>query len=113
MTVVERCQRARLCRGGFWPRTTPRFSCSRGLTMTWCCVLSWAIAGWSAADELVPGLELAYSGQLMQVDEKTPAKTFSYHAFVLAADDQRTDLAWLLEERGAGGWQWPERFGEF
>src|SRR5262249_349736 len=36
---------------------------------------------------------------------------FTYHALVLAAADNRTDIAWQLEERG-GGWQWPERFGE-
>lgn len=68
--------------------------------------------GAAAAEEIAPGLELTYAGKLAQSDEKGPVKTFTYHAAVLAAGDQRTDVAWQLEERGGGGWPWPERFGE-
>jgi peroxiredoxin len=66
-----------------------------------------------AAEEIAPGLELVYSGKLTQPEEKSPAKSFSYHAVILAATDDRMDVAWQVEERGGGGWQWPERFGEF
>ncbi len=69
-------------------------------------------AGVAAAEEIAPGLELTYAGKLTQADEKAPAKSFSVHAVVLAVGEQRTDVAWQLEERGGGGWQWPERFGE-
>jgi peroxiredoxin len=73
--------------------------------------LLWSLLA-AAWDEIAPGLELTYAGKLMASDEKSPAKPFTYHAVILAADADRTDIAWSLEERG-GGWQWPERFGEF
>jgi len=75
-----------------------------------CCGLLCAAVG--AAEDYAPGLELAYAGKLTKVDEKSPAKTFTLHLAVLAASDDRIDVAWQLEERGGGGWMWPERFGE-
>lgn len=65
-----------------------------------------------AAETIQPGLELIYSGKLSQVEEKSAAKSFTYHALVVAASDSRVDVAWQVEERGGGGWLWPERFGE-
>ncbi len=81
--------------------------------MAWFSVLSAALIGWSAAEEAAPGLEVVYAGRLSQTEAKSPALTFNYHVLVLSADGARADLAWSVEERGAGGWQWPERFGEF
>lgn len=75
-----------------------------------CCLV--ALCAAVAADEFPPGLELAYAGKLTKVEDKAPAKTFSLHWAVLAAGENRIDAAWQLEERGGGGWMWPERFGE-
>lgn len=81
--------------------------------MTPCsCFLAMTLTMFGAAETIQPGLELIYSGKLSQAEEKSAAKSFTYHAVVVAASDNRVDVAWQVEERGGGGWQWPERFGE-
>ncbi len=77
------------------------------------------LAGWMmiagvSAGELPVGTELQYSGSLTQ-QSKGPAgegKTFTVTALALPADSGPSHLVWVLEERGAGGWAWPERFGD-
>lgn len=78
----------------------------------WSCFLATTMLLPGAAETIQPGLEPIYSGKLSQSEEKSPAKTFTYHAVVLSAAESRVDIAWQVEERGGGGWQWPERFGE-
>ena len=64
----------------------------------------------TATEGISPGTEAVYAGKLTQTDEKSPAKSFSYHTFILSANENRVDVGWHLDERG--GWQWPERYGE-
>ncbi len=66
-----------------------------------------------SAIEVPAGTELQYSGTLSQKSKGgvTEAKSFSIYALTIAGDDGTTQLAWSLEERGGGGWAWPERFG--
>lgn len=54
------------------------------------------------------GTELQYSGQMQRADQAAgPDKTFSL-AVVVTKPHQ---LGFLIEERGAGSWGWPQRFG--
>src|SRR5882757_2372413 len=71
------------------------------------------IAGVSAS-ELPVGTELQYSGSLTQQSKGSAGegKTFTVTALALPADSGPSHLVWTLEERGAGGWAWPERFGD-
>ena len=74
----------------------------------------WLIVSNSAAVELPVGTELQYTGTLTQ-QSKNPtseAKSFSLTGLVIPSDDGPARLVWTLEERGGGGWAWPERFGE-
>lgn len=66
----------------------------------------------SATGDLQVGTELQYTGTLTQ--SKSPAgeaKSIALTALVLPNEDGASQLVWSLEERGAGGWTWPERFG--
>lgn len=75
-------------------------------------LLVMALAG-AVTTELPAGTELQYTGSLTQ-QSKSPsseAKNFAISILALPSDDGATQLAWTLEERGAGGWGWPERFG--
>ena len=72
------------------------------------------VAG-SALGNVPAGTELQYSGSVIQ-QSKSPTsepKTFSVTAVTTTADDGSLQVMWSLEERGAGGWTWPERFGSF
>ncbi len=70
-------------------------------------------AGSAAAIEVPAGTELQYTGSLSQRSKAgvTEAKTFSIHVLTMTGEDGATQLAWSLDERGGGGWAWPERFG--
>ncbi|TXH80775.1 MAG: redoxin domain-containing protein [Rhizobium sp.] len=77
------------------------------------------LAGWMllagvAATELPVGTELQYSGSLTQQSKNAAGegKTFTITALALPAEAGPAHLVWVLEERGAGGWAWPERFGD-
>lgn len=63
--------------------------------------------------EVPTGTELQYTGSLSQKSKAgaTEAKSFSVHAVTVTGEDGTTQIAWSLEERGGGGWAWPERFG--
>ncbi|MBS0206468.1 MAG: TlpA family protein disulfide reductase [Planctomycetes bacterium] len=76
-----------------------------------CLLVGLALAA-AAVTELPVGTELQYSGSLTQ-QSKNPtseAKTFTVTALSIAAEDG-PQLVWSVEERGSGGWSWPERFG--
>ena len=66
----------------------------------------------SAADPQV-GTELLYSGTLSQHTKTgdTLVKSFLLHAVIVANSDGHPQLAFELEEKGGGGWSWPEQFG--
>lgn len=71
-----------------------------------------AAASASAAD-LPAGTELQYAGTLSQQTKagSSEAKSFSVYAVTIAGEDGAAQIAWHLDERGGGGWAWPERFG--
>lgn len=59
-------------------------------------------------------IELRYSGVVNKVTrdaDGTPVKRFTVYCVVAAAKDGQRQLAFAFEERGGGGWPWPERFG--
>lgn len=57
---------------------------------------------------LPAGTELQYSGQVQRAEQSAgPDKTFSLAVLVT----QPNELGYLIEERGAGSWGWPQRFG--
>ena len=68
---------------------------------------------WMAATELPTGTELHYVGTLHQSVKTGGAevKSFTLYASVIAAEDGATQLAYSVDERGGGGWGWPEHFG--
>jgi peroxiredoxin len=60
-----------------------------------------------------PAVELRYSGTLARVGRNgadQPMKRFTLYAVVTRQDEGKR-LAYLTDERGGGGWPWPERFG--
>jgi peroxiredoxin len=59
------------------------------------------------------GTELQYTGTVAQptANGASTAKTFTVTAWVLPGAKDQTDAVYQVEERGGGGWAWPERFG--
>ena len=75
-------------------------------------LVGWMVVAAASAGELPVGTELQYTGSLTQT--KAPvgeAKAIAITALVVPAEAGPGHLVWSLEERGAGGWTWPERFG--
>jgi len=72
--------------------------------------LLWTLVA-SLAALPAPGTELHYSGAVSQVirDQTVVEKNFSIH--VVFSGEPRPAMTYLLEERGGGGWPWPDRFG--
>ena len=59
-------------------------------------------------------VELRYTGALSKAAraaDETPVKRFNLYCLVVREPDGGRKLAFVLNERGAGGWSWPERFG--
>lgn len=59
-------------------------------------------------------MELQYKGSLEQVsrtEANVEVKQFDLYC-LLQDQEQGTQIAFLVDERGGGGWAWPERFGE-
>lgn len=59
-------------------------------------------------------IELRYKGSLEQVsrtEANAEVKQFDLYC-LLQEQTPGTKIAFLVEERGGGGWAWPERFGE-
>lgn len=69
----------------------------------------------AAVSDLPAGTELQYAGTVVQQSKAATSepKSFSITALTTTADDGSLQVLWNLEERGAGGWAWPERFGAF
>jgi hypothetical protein len=67
---------------------------------------------WSAAPI---GEQLHYTGAVTQPSASgaSTVKTFSASAVIVAGDADAPDVIFQIEERGGGGWAWPERFGRF
>src|SRR5712691_10771938 len=60
-----------------------------------------------------PAVELRYAGTLAKVGRggpEQPLKKFTLYA-VVSKQGEGKRLAYLTDERGGGGWAWPERFG--
>ncbi len=59
-------------------------------------------------------LELRYKGTLEQVSRtKANVEVKQFDLYCLIQEEaQGAKLAYLVDERGGGGWAWPERFGE-
>lgn len=58
--------------------------------------------------------ELRYSGivaPLTRDGERAPAKRFDVYCLLRRPEDQSCKIGFLVDERGAGAWAWPERFG--
>lgn len=61
-----------------------------------------------------PAAELRYTGALSKAGQSadgTAVKRFSLYCAVSRDAKNARRLAWFLNERGGGGWSWPERFG--
>lgn len=59
-------------------------------------------------------VELRYTGALTKAAraaDETPVKRFNLYCLVIREPDGGRKLAFVLNERGGGGWSWPERFG--
>jgi peroxiredoxin len=59
-------------------------------------------------------VELRYTGALSKAGratDGTAVKRFNLYALVIREPDGGRKIAYSLNERGAGGWAWPERFG--
>lgn len=59
-------------------------------------------------------VELRYTGALSKsarAADETPVKRFILYCLVIREADGGRQLAFVLNERGGGGWPWPERFG--
>ena len=60
-----------------------------------------------------PAVELQYSGTLTAVGRgasNVPVKKFALHGLVVPGR-AGSNLAFVIDEQGGGGWAWPERFG--
>ena len=61
-----------------------------------------------------PAVELNYRGIVDQVSRRggaTPTKQFELYCLLRNRPAEAREIVFLLEERGAGEWAWPERFG--
>lgn len=59
-------------------------------------------------------MELQYTGVFSKgthTDEGEGLKRFTLYALLQPASNGTRQLAYVLDERGGGGWAWPERFG--
>lgn len=61
-----------------------------------------------------PGTAFVYEGEIAAVkgEADAPGKTFVYHVIVAGPAEKGTRLLWTVQEKGHGGWPWPDQFGE-
>ena len=60
-----------------------------------------------------PAVEFQYTGTLTPAkrgENNEPVKRFTLYCLFVPSNSGGS-LAWVLDERGGGGWAWPERFG--
>jgi hypothetical protein len=76
-------------------------------------LLALTLAALLAAPPLEPATQLSYTGTMVPLkDDGNPAtKQFDLTYVVLAAAEDKAELAWTLAEAGRGGWTWLDRFG--
>jgi peroxiredoxin len=61
-----------------------------------------------------PAVELRYTGALSKAGKAadgTAVKRFSLYCAVNREPKEARRIAWFVNERGGGGWSWPERYG--
>jgi len=60
-----------------------------------------------------PGKRLTYRGSVTSVKESpsSPDKKFSFALLVSEREEETATFDWLVQEQGAGGWSWVDRFG--
>src|SRR5262245_17277809 len=59
-------------------------------------------------------VELRYTGALSKAGraaDSTAVKRFNLYALAIREPDGGRRITYFLNERGAGGWSWPERYG--
>lgn len=59
-------------------------------------------------------VELRYTGQMSKAARaaaETPVKRFNLYCLVVRGSDGGRKVTFVVNERGGGGWSWPERFG--
>src|SRR3990170_2097749 len=61
------------------------------------------------------GTQLNYRGRFVadKGDVAATEKQFALTYVVTKQTDAATTLGWTSEERGRGGWSWPDRFGKW
>ncbi|HEX3654601.1 MAG TPA: redoxin domain-containing protein [Pirellulales bacterium] len=66
-------------------------------------------------DAATAGMQLTYRGTVAEMRRDRPpaqpAKSFDLTLLVAETGEAGSQLDWLVDERGAGGWPWLERFG--
>ncbi len=66
------------------------------------------------ADDPTAVMELRYSGSLFAAakgEDGEAVKRFNLFCLVMPREPSGTEIVYVLEERGGGGWAWPERYG--
>ena len=79
-------------------------------------LLSLLLAPWAAPLSDSPAAEFRYAGSvsaLRQTEDAQLGKRFSLYEVVEFERGRPGTLAYVLDERGSGGWGWAERFGRF
>lgn len=63
--------------------------------------------------QLPVGTELHYAGTVSQITStgRNPLKSFTCTILIVAGEAGQPELIYQVEERGGGGFAWPERFG--
>lgn len=71
----------------------------------------------TAEPELKPGTQFHYQGSVSRLERDGGAakaeKNFDLTVLVTGSDADGPDYVWLLDERGAGGFAWTDRFGRW
>ncbi|MDA0833073.1 MAG: TlpA disulfide reductase family protein [Planctomycetota bacterium] len=66
------------------------------------------------ADDPTAVMQIRYSGSLFRVnqgEEGDAVKRFSLFCLLTPNEAGKTEIFYLIDERGGGGWAWPERYG--
>lgn len=66
------------------------------------------------ADDPSAVMQVRYSGSLFRVnqgEEGDAVKRFNLICFLMPGERGTTEIVYLMDERGGGGWSWPERYG--